>query len=582
MQMFPGHPLASPTPMPWVVMASMLSPPLPSPFSPPFLAPAPGPLAFLPPPPFPFPPMPANGSPLREEGFPGPKVHLCFTSPPRFTGAPMAPPPPAGPSSAFHMYLETLRELHDLLFNPALPPFPLPERNTRLYRVLGLEPGCTAEAVAARYKQLAMLHHPDKSGGVASGEQLKEYNAAKAVLLDAALRLEYDRFRPADQMCIECWAHTAAEHYHGSAGYFQKLVHDIHTAFLRWAEEAPELFPSKEGEVGIGVGLPEWTAGPAAGNGMPGDRTYEFEIDEEASGAGQSTAAASLADSAAAEGPATVVPPATVTADPEDQLNALWRGAGRVRHQLLQLRSGAPSVDDRACIKEQLDQCLEQLQQMEATLKTLDTLSDQWMLKTHCCRMYEEVLASLAALHIEKADPSYLTAPTPVKSPPVTASNTTSPIRPQVPALPKDGEAPQSTADCDGGPRTFARLRTPDDALGEDAECHGRLLAIERSMEAIRQQQSEREDLFRRCRQQLKASAAELDGFVGGIPVPSSQHSILQRILGLSTQLNNDLNRLGCGATQPPPAIAAARPVADFQCSLPSSSPIGSTRDALT
>lgn len=53
---------------------------------------------------------------------------------------------------------------------------------------------------------LPSAHHPDK-GGEAEGVRLKEYNAAKAVLLDAALRQEYDRCAGPSPCPGGCWRH---------------------------------------------------------------------------------------------------------------------------------------------------------------------------------------------------------------------------------------------------------------------------------------------------------------------------------------------------------------------------------------
>ena len=61
---------------------------------------------------------------------------------------PPAPPPPKAPApkadlypdTPYHRHLATLTEHHDLIFNEDLPPFPLPERNTELYRVIGVRP----------------------------------------------------------------------------------------------------------------------------------------------------------------------------------------------------------------------------------------------------------------------------------------------------------------------------------------------------------------------------------------------------------------------------------------------------------
>eukprot|EP00667_Euglena_gracilis_P008927 EG_transcript_9056 len=427
------------------------------------VAPAPAPIVVLPAlpvfPAFLYPLPPPSDSP-RDAGF-GPKAQLYFSSPPRFIGGPSPlesepSPTPSPPPTAFHHYLETLSELHDLLFNPALPPFPLPERNTRLYRLLGLDPGCSAEAVAARYKQLALAHHPDK-GGEAEGVRLKEYNAAKAVLLDAALRQEYDRFRAEDRMCIDCWARAASEHYHGGAAYFRTLAGDLHAAFLCQVGDLPDVFGAGEPENGGGedpscdppVRAGEGRLDPA---GSPVGHRYELEIDDEgdtvpAPGSVASPTRSVNRDAAAG--------PSTALADAEEQLTALWWGAGRIRQRLLQWKDGTHRS------KQELEECHDQLCNMMGMLSSLDTLSDSGMLYVHCHRMKAEVAELLAALRIEAAAGN----PPPSPGPPL----------PQASPAPEGPPSEASSQDAGSSPSLSCLAEVPEVKL----QVLDRLLQVE-------------------------------------------------------------------------------------------------------
>lgn len=62
-----------------------------------------------------------------------------------------------------------------------------------LYEQLGLEPSCTVEDVRSAYKKKALVHHPDRNGGVQSDEFLR-LKQAYDQLIDPAKRQNYDAF----------------------------------------------------------------------------------------------------------------------------------------------------------------------------------------------------------------------------------------------------------------------------------------------------------------------------------------------------------------------------------------------------
>src|SRR5262245_33644227 len=64
-------------------------------------------------------------------------------------------------------------------------------RRTDLYRILGVPPLATGEAVRHRWLELAKRHHPDVGGDAARFRQAKQ---AYEVLSDPERRLEYERF----------------------------------------------------------------------------------------------------------------------------------------------------------------------------------------------------------------------------------------------------------------------------------------------------------------------------------------------------------------------------------------------------
>jgi len=62
------------------------------------------------------------------------------------------------------------------------------------YQILELSPEATAAEIKASYRRLAKRFHPDLHGD-ASGEQMRQLNAAYAILGEPDLRRDYDRLR---------------------------------------------------------------------------------------------------------------------------------------------------------------------------------------------------------------------------------------------------------------------------------------------------------------------------------------------------------------------------------------------------
>ena len=62
-----------------------------------------------------------------------------------------------------------------------------------LYEELGVDPSCTEADVRAAYKKRALVHHPDRNGGVQSEEFLR-LKQAYDVLIDEAKRRNYDTY----------------------------------------------------------------------------------------------------------------------------------------------------------------------------------------------------------------------------------------------------------------------------------------------------------------------------------------------------------------------------------------------------
>jgi len=62
-----------------------------------------------------------------------------------------------------------------------------------LYEELGLTPACTEAEVKTAYKKKALVHHPDRNGGVQSDEFLR-LKSAYDVLIDASKRQNYDAY----------------------------------------------------------------------------------------------------------------------------------------------------------------------------------------------------------------------------------------------------------------------------------------------------------------------------------------------------------------------------------------------------
>ena len=63
------------------------------------------------------------------------------------------------------------------------------------YRLLQVDPSADAEVIAAAYRRLARLHHPDLSRDPDAEQRMAELNAAWAILRDPERRAAYDRER---------------------------------------------------------------------------------------------------------------------------------------------------------------------------------------------------------------------------------------------------------------------------------------------------------------------------------------------------------------------------------------------------
>ncbi|MDQ3809793.1 MAG: J domain-containing protein [Chloroflexota bacterium] len=81
------------------------------------------------------------------------------------------------------------------------------------YRLLGVEPHASAEAIHAAYRRLARLYHPDVNSAAAAALRMRAINAAYAVLRDPARRAAYDarRYLPRVQVAARhAYAQTGA------------------------------------------------------------------------------------------------------------------------------------------------------------------------------------------------------------------------------------------------------------------------------------------------------------------------------------------------------------------------------------
>ncbi|MDY6862591.1 MAG: DnaJ domain-containing protein [Thermodesulfobacteriota bacterium] len=63
------------------------------------------------------------------------------------------------------------------------------------YHILGMDKNATEEEIKKAYRQLALMHHPDRNHGDKEAEErFKEIAEAYAVLSDREKRMEYDHF----------------------------------------------------------------------------------------------------------------------------------------------------------------------------------------------------------------------------------------------------------------------------------------------------------------------------------------------------------------------------------------------------
>ncbi|WP_294824413.1 DnaJ domain-containing protein [uncultured Flavobacterium sp.] len=64
------------------------------------------------------------------------------------------------------------------------------------YKILGIAPEATQEAIKKAYRMLALRHHPDRNGGNAASEaRFKEISESYLVIGDASRRQAYDDWR---------------------------------------------------------------------------------------------------------------------------------------------------------------------------------------------------------------------------------------------------------------------------------------------------------------------------------------------------------------------------------------------------
>ncbi|KAF0561193.1 DnaJ-domain-containing protein [Gigaspora margarita] len=66
-------------------------------------------------------------------------------------------------------------------------------KETDLYAILQLEPNATEAEIRSSYRKLALKHHPDKNGGIAT-EEWKKLSRAYEILSDANNRYLYDNY----------------------------------------------------------------------------------------------------------------------------------------------------------------------------------------------------------------------------------------------------------------------------------------------------------------------------------------------------------------------------------------------------
>lgn len=72
-------------------------------------------------------------------------------------------------------------------------PAPSREVPPTLYQILQLDPSADPEIVEVAYKRLAKKYHPDRGGGPATEEKMRQLNTARDVLRDPQKRAAYDR-----------------------------------------------------------------------------------------------------------------------------------------------------------------------------------------------------------------------------------------------------------------------------------------------------------------------------------------------------------------------------------------------------
>lgn len=81
------------------------------------------------------------------------------------------------------------------------------------YEILQVHPRASAEVIAAAYRRLAQMYHPDRNGSSDATEKFKAINEANEVLSDPQRRARYDQVYSAaqDASSTSYSAHTQYE-----------------------------------------------------------------------------------------------------------------------------------------------------------------------------------------------------------------------------------------------------------------------------------------------------------------------------------------------------------------------------------
>lgn len=71
------------------------------------------------------------------------------------------------------------------------------------YKILQVDPEAEGEVIAAAYRRLAKMYHPDVNPGATAQTRMREINNAYAVLSDSAKRAEYDQQRESNSSAAQ-------------------------------------------------------------------------------------------------------------------------------------------------------------------------------------------------------------------------------------------------------------------------------------------------------------------------------------------------------------------------------------------